>query len=350
MATSLISQPNDFITISEGAQYTFQGTAPAGAIVTKIAYQWENITDGTLGPIEIVDAQGQVTIDFIKDFESQLTAKVPIGLNTLTDDTIVKQFRVRFGEQVIDTENCTTVTTLGTNSNSIHVVKAYPAFYDSWESKPFLLSSRPRRYCSCGDDWVTIFADAPGFIQVSNNGSNPFLQEGFDAGITHINVDPASFPVPSNGSTEYSIALQGSLVSYDVIKGNCCDCNDPLDVLILEGIGGYSSLRLCLEEGSASRARTNFYFDDRLIQSNDFQNSGLFIENQRRQHTITLKGKLLSTAENLRYLSSLNHSRAVYLKFPRIDDSHVWVKGSVSSASPTYEDQSILNFNLTVVI
>lgn len=350
MATTLISEPSGIISLGECAKYSFQGTPKAGAIVTKIAYQWENVTDGILGPVEIADTEGQVTIDFTKDFRSQLETQVPIGVNILTDSTAIKEFRIKYGEQVHDTENCTSNLTLGGQTSTIKVFRGWPNFFDDYTSRPIILSSRPERYCSCGDDWVTVLADAPGIIQVSNNGSTPFLQDGFDAGITHINVDPASFTAPSNGATEYTIALQGSLKSYKVIKGNCCECSVFIDVLVLESIGGYTSLRLCLESVGGSRERNSFKFDDCLIPGADFQNAGLYVQNNSRSTTLTLRGKALSNSANMKWLVSLNQAIEVFVKLPKVNGGFEWVKGQINGSSPAFEEDQILNYNLSILI
>jgi hypothetical protein len=350
MATTLISEPSGILSLGECAKYSFQGTPKAGAIVTKIAYQWENVTDGVLGPIEIADSEGEVTIDFTKDFRSQLETQVPIGVNIITDLTAIKEFRIKFGEQVNDTENCSSNVSLGGQTSTIQVYRGWPHYFDDFSSGTRVLSSRPDRYCSCGDDFVTILSDVSGIITITNNGSQAVLQEGFDAGITHLNVDPASFPVPSNGATEYTIALTGSDRTFTVYKGNCCECSVPIDVLILESNGGWSSLRLCLESVSGSRERNSFKFDDCLIAGADFQNAGLYVQNNDRTTELTLRGKALSDEGNMRWLVSLNQAIEAFIKLPKIGGGYEWMKGQINGASPAYEEGQILNYNLSIQI
>lgn len=350
MATTLISEPSGILSLGECAKYTFQGTPIAGAIVTKIAYQWENVTDGILGPIEIADSEGEVTIDFSKDFRSQLETQVPIGVNILTDLTAIKEFRIKFGEQVNDTENCTSNVSLGGQTSTIQVYRGWPHYFDDFSSGTRILSSRPQHYCVCGDDFITILSDSAGQVFITNDGTTPVLQEGYDPGITHINVDPSSFPVPSIGAKEYSLSFSTSDQTYKAFKGNCCDCSVSVDLFILESNGGWSSLRLCLESVSGSRERNSFKFDDCLVAGADFQNSGLYVQNNDRTTELTLRGKALSDEENMRWLVSLNQAIEAFIKLPKIGGGSEWVKGRINGASPAFEENQILNYNLSIQI
>lgn len=255
MAVTVVTNPNALNPVSNGVKWKLNISDTGTHPIYKQALF--NLQDGSGNDISALSVGrpiggGDIPLDFRDDIKGRVRAIMPqFGVNGVQNDTtIMKEFRIRFGERIIDVTVPGSISDSFSNSSNYKVISASNNVFDSsliTSETERLLSYRPKRYSLFPDSYDWIWLLGSGTVTYKLYNSNGVLQSTTPVSASNpVNAIPMNLnSIGASLTTSYmEVRIQAGAIdeTYTIDFDSECegDKDNAVEILFIEPLGGRS--------------------------------------------------------------------------------------------------------------
>lgn len=353
MAVTITTNPNALQPVENGFQWTIAlsdlGTDP---VEKRAGWQLES-SAGVVAEKSSTrpgSTGDPIVLDFKKNIRGLMKTMLPtIGaLGVQNDTTIIKEFRLKYGDIVINKDTGAVTDNVSSYSSYYKVFNGANNLYDSsliTSAALTILSYRPDAYNILRNSldyiWVLGATSVTYLIYYSDNTTQSIVQSApYDANIVPIGLPFLSALLSGHTSDDVTqlVITIGSTV-YNVGFENTCDgANDLtfMEVLFLEPLGGRSIMVFQEITGAGvqtQQTEANIYKNITNIAS--FRQSGNSVINKKAHGTFQLKRQTGDDVNEIRWMHGFGAATEHHCLLKDLSGTRFWAK-AILDGSPSF--------------
>lgn len=357
MAVTLVTSPNTLTPLTMGFPFKLNlsddGTHP---IYRQAIFELQDSGGATIKKLSSARpvGGGDIPLDFRDDIKGRVRAKMPtFGVSGVgNDNTIMKEFRLRYGERVIDVSvPGSSVTDSLSNSSNYKVISAANNVFDAsliTSSAERILSYRPKKYSLYKGSYDFMWLLGSGTVtytlyDAAGDDTVVVSSAPYEANIIPMNLNSLG----ASMNTQYmTVRVQAGAVdeTYTIDFGT--DCNQSLDnaveIMFIEPLGGRSvALFQTLDNVGA-----NMKFNEVLIYKNitniaDLrQDGGNTITYKDTYGTFSMTREMSGDVAEQQWVLGFAASGEYHIRRKDINGTQFWAKFIVDTVSYNVGDKT----------
>lgn len=353
MSVSIVQNPPDLSPIENGIRWILSisdiGTDPeikrAGWIVESSSGVVAEISSTRPG-----SAGALIYVDIKRNIRGLVFTNLPaIGaLGVQNDTNFIKEFRIKYGDIVINTETGAVSNNVTSNSGNYKVFNGANNIWDTaMISSPgvYILTYRPTTYNILRESldylWVLGSTTVQYIVYYADGTTQTITQSApFDANIVPVGLPFLESQLTQPKDNVKSFKIQIGSVMFEVGFENICDETSSttfLEVLFLEPLGGRSVMVFQnVESASVNRTAAEAYIIKDESNIDNLRQSGYVNINSETFGTYSVRRTLSAyNADEIRWAQGFGASNELHCLIKDVAGNRFWAR-AVLEGSPSY--------------
>lgn len=360
MAVSIVSSPNALSPVANGWQFVFNlsdsGTLPE---VRQAVYA---LYDGAGALIKDLDISrpvggGNFAIDFKEDIKGELFAALPpFGASGVqNDNTLMKSFKVQFGEKIINVETGAVTTSLSFSDTYKVLGGANNVMDNSFitDSTPKLLTYRPKEYgmFKDSDDWVWLLGNGTAMYHLYDEDgallASQVLSAPYEMNAIPLGLESLGYLVAYPNANVLKVQIQAGALdeTYEIDFDEYCKSSkeDFIEILFQEPLGGRSVAVFQKLDNIGVNIQQNEVLINRdiLYSTNLRIDGGNSISYKESRLTFSCAKEIKGDKTEISWLQGFLGATEYHIKIYDENGDPYWTKFILDSGSVSWNDKSL---------
>jgi len=357
MAVTIVDQPNTLSPLANGFKFVLNlPDSGDNENVKQGVYQLHD-SSGLIKEMGVFRPQGggDVAIDFKEDIKGKVFAKMPsFGVNGVqNDNTILKTFKILYGEKNIDTVN-RVVTTDTSFSSDFKVIAAANNVINSFfieDETQKILSLRPKNYNMIRNshDWIWLYGSGSVTYKFYSEsgliGSPLVVSAPYEVNIIPLNLSSLDM-LGDDSIVAMEARIQSGSIdeTYEIgFATDCGDLTDFIEILFVEPSGSGSVMLFESLDSIGANINQNEILINRNMQTlNNLRAEGGFsISSKSTRGTFSGTKQMSGEKKEISYFLSFASAGQYHIKLYDENESPYWAKFILTSCNFDYKGKTI---------